>query len=142
MPIRYAQKRTDPAKVYSVHKTHTAGIAKGKAGRKYEFGQKASVAATSKGGWLVGAKCMPGNPYDGHTLKAQMEQVERVYIKKEHLSGYRLTRSNLPASNVQNIPDFIKKEDPNTRWACSGHKPGNNLLSRDLTSYYHQLLGA
>ena len=24
----------------------------------------------------------------------------------------------------------------------SGHKPGNNLLSRDLTSYYHWLLGA
>ena len=91
----HAQKRTDQAKVYSVHEPHTACIAKGKAGRKYEFGQKASVAATSKGGWLVGAKCMPGNPYDGHTLKAQMEQVERVYIKKEHLKtihvdmGYR-----------------------------------------------------
>lgn len=23
-----------------------------------------------------------------------------------------------------------------------GHKPGNDLLSRDLTSYYHWLLGA
>jgi transposase, IS5 family len=38
---------------------------------------------------------VPGNPYDGHTLKAQMEQVERLYIKKEHLKtvhvdmGYR-----------------------------------------------------
>ena len=91
----HAQKRSDRAKIYSVHEPQTACIAKGKAGRKYEFGQKVSVAATSKGGWLLGAKCMPGNPYDGHTLKAQMEQVERLSIKKEHLKtvhadmGYR-----------------------------------------------------
>lgn len=91
----HAQKRTDQSKVYSVHEPHTACIAKGKAGRKYEFGQKASVATTSKGGWLVGAKCMPGNPYDGHTLKEQMAQVERVCIKKAGIKtihvdmGYR-----------------------------------------------------
>jgi transposase, IS5 family len=91
----HAQKRSDQSKIYSVHEPQTPCIAKGKAGRKYEFGQKASVATTSKGGWLVGAKCMPGNPYDGHTLKEQMAQVERVCIKKEHLKtvhvdmGYR-----------------------------------------------------
>ena len=25
---------------------------------------------------------------------------------------------------------------------CPGHRPGNDLLSRDLSSYYHWLLGA
>ena len=91
----HAQKRSDQTKTYSVHEPQTACIAKGKAGRKYEFGQKVGVAATSKGGWAVGAKCMPGNPYDGHTLKAQTEQVNRVDSKKEHLKtvhvdmGYR-----------------------------------------------------
>ena len=91
----HAQKRTDKNKVYSVHEPQVACIAKGKAGRKYEFGQKASVAVTSKGGWLIGALSVPGNPYDAHTLKAQMEQVERLCIKKEHLKtihvdmGYR-----------------------------------------------------
>ena len=91
----HAQKRGDLKKVYSVHEPEVACIAKGKAGRKYEFGQKVSIATTSKGGWLLGALCVPGNPYDGHTLKAQMEQVERLYIKKEHLKtvhvdmGYR-----------------------------------------------------
>lgn len=91
----HAQKRGDSKKVYSVHEPEVACIAKGKAGRKYEFGQKVSIATTSKGGWLLGALCVPGNPYDGHTLKAQMEQVERLYIKKEHLKtvhvdmGYR-----------------------------------------------------
>jgi IS5 family transposase len=91
----HAQKRGDQSKVYSVHESQTACIAKGKAGSKYEFGQKASVAATSKGGWLIGAKCMPGNPYDGHTLKEQMAQVGRVCIKKKGIKtihvdlGYR-----------------------------------------------------
>jgi IS5 family transposase len=91
----HAQKRTDQEKIYSVHEPEVACIAKGKAGRKYEFGQKVSVAVTSKGGWILGAQCAPGNPYDGHTLKAQMAQVERLYIKKEHLKtvhvdmGYR-----------------------------------------------------
>ncbi len=91
----HAQKRTDKNKVYRVHEPQIACIAKGKAGRKYEFGQKASVAATSKGGWLWVALSVPGNPYDGHTLKAQMDQVERLYpktddIKKIHVDmGYR-----------------------------------------------------
>lgn len=91
----HAQKRGDQEKIYSVHEPEVACIAKGKAGRKYEFGQKVSIATTSKGGWLLGALCVPGNPYDGHTLKAQMEQVERLCIKKEHLKtvhvdmGYR-----------------------------------------------------
>jgi transposase, IS5 family len=78
----HAQKRADKEKIYSVHEPEVACIAKGKAGRKYEFGQKVSVATTSKGGWLLGALCVPGNPYDGHTLKPQMEQVERLNIKK------------------------------------------------------------
>jgi IS5 family transposase len=51
---------------------------KGKAGKPCEFGNKVSVAVTSRGGWLVGAKSFTGNPYDGHTLAAQMKQVESL----------------------------------------------------------------
>jgi len=77
----HAQKAHDTEKIYSVHEPEVMCIAKGKAGKKYEFGQKVSVAVTSKGGWIVGAKCMPNNPYDGHTLKDQIEQMGRVYNK-------------------------------------------------------------
>lgn len=77
----YRQKREDKNKVYSVHEPETQCIAKGKAGKKYEFGQKVSVAVTSKGGWLLGSLCIKDNPYDGHTLKAQLEQVQRLYNK-------------------------------------------------------------
>jgi transposase, IS5 family len=41
--------------VYSVHEPAVECISKGKAHKRYEFGCKVSVAATSRGGWFVGA---------------------------------------------------------------------------------------
>ena len=41
-----------------------------------------SVAVSSRGGWFVGAKSFTGNPYDGHTLAAQMKQVEGLIGNK------------------------------------------------------------
>ncbi|EHP40348.1 transposase [Cupriavidus basilensis OR16] len=45
-----------------------------KARQPYEFGAKVSVAVTARQGLIVGARSFPGNPYDGHTLHAQLEQ--------------------------------------------------------------------
>jgi IS5 family transposase len=67
-----AQERGDGQKVYSVHEPEVACIPKCKPGKKCEFGNKVSLAATSKGGWLRGALSLLGNPYDGHTLDAQL----------------------------------------------------------------------
>ena len=58
-----------------MHAPEVACIAKGKAHKKYEFGNKVSVASTSKESFVVGMKSLPGNPFDGHTLKAAIEQV-------------------------------------------------------------------
>lgn len=88
----HGQKRNDKNKVYSVHEPKTECISKGKAHKKYEFGCKVSVAATSRGGWFVGAKALHGNPYDGHTLKEAIEQIERITKTPEHVfvdGGYR-----------------------------------------------------
>jgi IS5 family transposase len=74
----FEQKRNSKNKVYSVHEPDVVCIAKGKVNKKYEFGCKVGIAATSQGGWLVGALAFPGNPYDGHTMNDMMEQVERV----------------------------------------------------------------
>ena len=74
----HAQKRQDKNKIYSVHEPEVECISKGKVGKKYEFGNKVSVAVTSRGGWLVGAKSYTGNPYDGHTLSSQLEQVNNL----------------------------------------------------------------
>jgi IS5 family transposase len=52
-----------------------ACISKGKARKPYEFGVKVSVAVTHKQGLMVGVRSFTGNPYDGHTLAEQLEQV-------------------------------------------------------------------
>jgi IS5 family transposase len=68
----------DPPKLYSVHAPETECIAKGKAHKPYEFGVKVGIVSTNKESFVIGAKSLPGNPYDGHTLKACIEQAERV----------------------------------------------------------------
>jgi transposase, IS5 family len=78
----YTQQRHDKNKIYSVHEPEVQCIAKGKAGKQYEFGNKVSIAVSSRGGWFVGAKSFTGNPYDGHTLAAQMKQVESLIANR------------------------------------------------------------
>jgi len=72
------QKRTDKDKLYSLHAPEVECIGKGKAHKRYEFGVKASFATTHRSGFVVGALHCPGNPYDGHTLKHQLEQVKKL----------------------------------------------------------------
>lgn len=86
------QRQKDKNKVYSVHAPEVECISKGKAHKRYEFGCKVSVAATSRGGWFVGAKAMPGNPYDGHTLAEALSQVGRITLLPKQVfvdMGYR-----------------------------------------------------
>jgi len=73
-----SQKRDDKNKLYSLHAPEVECIAKGKAHKKYEFGNKASFASTSREGFVVGAMGLHGNPYDGHTLSGQLEQTARL----------------------------------------------------------------
>jgi IS5 family transposase len=74
----HRQGRKDKGKLYSMHAPEVECIAKGKAHKKYEFGCKVSVASTSRDNWIVGVQALTGNPYDGHTLKDALAQVERV----------------------------------------------------------------
>jgi transposase, IS5 family len=67
-------------KVYSLHAPEVECIGKGKPHKPYEFGVKVSLATTldrCKGGqFLVHAKALPGNPYDGHTLATVIPDIE------------------------------------------------------------------
>ena len=68
-------------------------IAKGKAHRPYEFGSKVALAVTNREGFVLASKALEGNPYDGHTLDATVDQViamtdvepARIYVDL----GYR-----------------------------------------------------
>lgn len=62
-------------KLYAWHAPEVECISKGKARQPYEFGVKVGVASTFKGNLIVGARTFAGNPYDGHTLNEQLEQV-------------------------------------------------------------------
>ena len=74
------RKRTEgePPKIYSVHAPEVECIAKGKVHKQYEFGVKVGIVSTSKESFVIGAKSLPGNPYDGHTLQACLDQAQRV----------------------------------------------------------------
>jgi IS5 family transposase len=95
--IRSQQQRQRGWKLYSFHAPEVECIGKGKASAPYEFGVKASVVTTNArapgGQFVLHAKSLPGNPYDGHTLRDIIEdtqkltgcEIERAYVDK----GYR-----------------------------------------------------
>jgi len=88
-----AQKPKDRKKLYSLHEPAGDCISKGKAHKRYEFGTKVSVATTTDGGFVVGMRSLPGNPYDGHTLHEALEQVEILTDQRPQMAfvdrGYR-----------------------------------------------------
>lgn len=87
------QRPKDSKKLYSLHEPAVCCISKGKARKRYEFGQKIAVATTNRHDWFVAAVLLPDNPYDGHTLSQTIAAVEdntgvslsAVYVDK----GYR-----------------------------------------------------
>ena len=89
----HAQEQTDRRKLYSLHEPEVMCISKGKAHKRYEFGQKVSVSTTNRGNWIVGVELSAGNPYDGHTLAktiASIEDTTRVSVTDAYVDkGYR-----------------------------------------------------
>lgn len=83
-----AQQRTDKNKLYSIHAPEVECISKGKTHKKYEFGVKAGVVTTSKEGVVLAMQSHHGNPYDGHTLAADLAQAERITGKELNADVY------------------------------------------------------
>ena len=73
-----SQQKTDKNKLYSLHAPEVECIGKGKVHKKYEFGVKIGVVSTHKSNFVIGVQALPGNPYDGHTLKECLNQVESI----------------------------------------------------------------
>ncbi len=74
----YTQQRQDKDRSTRCMNLKCSASPRAKRAKQYEFGNKVSVAVSSRGGWFVGVKSFTGNPYDGHTLAAQMKQVESL----------------------------------------------------------------
>jgi len=95
--VRHQEQRQRGPKVYSLHAPEVECIGKGKARAPYEFGCKVSIATPAtapKGGqFVLHAKALHGNPYDGHTLGpviADLEKLTGVAARRIHGDkGYR-----------------------------------------------------
>jgi len=121
--VRRQRQRQRGWKLYSLHAPEVECIGKGKAHRPYEFGVKVSITTTnarSPGGqFVLHAKALPGNPYDGHTLGAVIKEtqaltggeIKRIYVDK----GYRGHDAPNPfrvyrSGQKRGVQGVIKKE--------------------------------
>ncbi len=121
--IRRQKQRQRGWKLYSWHAPETECIGKGKARTPYEFGVKVSLTTTNKrckgGQFILHAKALPGNPYDGHTLRQVIEEtqaltgreIERIYVDKGYVGHdapkpHRVFRSG----QKRGVHGQIKKE--------------------------------
>jgi hypothetical protein len=97
--IRSQQQRQRGWKLYSFHAPETECIGKGKVSAPYEFGVKVSIVTTNArapgGQFVLHAKALHGNPYDGHTLRDVIEQTQKTHRPQDRA---RLCRQGIPRS--------------------------------------------
>jgi IS5 family transposase len=149
------QQKQDKNKLYSIHAPEVECIAKGKVHKKYEFGVKVSVATTSRDNFVVGMQALPGNPFDGHTLAAALEQVNRVtgvmpercYVDRGY-RGHKVEESSVFISGQRRgVTPTIKKElkrrsavEPVNGHMKEDGKLGRNWLKGSLGDKINALL--
>jgi len=107
------QKRTDKDKTYSLHKPHTACIAKGKAAHPYEFGNKIGIATDRKSLVIVGVQGYKGNPNDGKTISPLLDQMKEQfeYVPKEVIYDRGARGVKQIGETKISIPSTPKKTD-------------------------------
>lgn len=113
------QQPHDSKKLYSWCEPEVQCISKGKAHKRYEFGQKVALATTNRGNWIVAAKLLEDNPYDGHTLAetlAATESITSVGVTDAYVDkGYRghgcdgMTRVHIAGSSSRNLSRAERK---------------------------------
>lgn len=139
------QTRTSKDKLYSIDAPEVRCISKGKAHKRYEFGCKVSVATSNMDNWVLGIQALPGNPYDGHTLAAAIDQIERlidhsvsdVFVDR----GYRghdydgSAEVHLPGKHMPKISSTMRKRkrrrsavEPKIGHLKSDHRMNRNFL--------------
>lgn len=109
-------------KLYSFHAPEVECIGKGKARAPYEFGVKISIVTTNAsapgGQFVLHTAALPGNPYDGHTLRTAIEdtqgrtgrEIERIYVKGYHGHDAPKSRNVFISGQKRGVFDAIKRE--------------------------------
>lgn len=106
-----SQKRNSSKKIYSIHEPEVQCISKGKEHKKYEFGNKVSIIRSATG--VILSALSFRNQYDGHTIEASLEQVQRLTQRKiKILAGDRGYRGKKEINGTRIlIPAPPKKSD-------------------------------
>jgi IS5 family transposase len=73
------QEKNDKDKIYSLYEPQIKCIAKGKAHKKYEFGNKVALVVGKNHGVILGVLSFSGNPYDGDTIGPCLDQLFRLH---------------------------------------------------------------
>jgi IS5 family transposase len=151
--VRFQDHRQRGRKVYALHAPEVECICKGKARAPYEFGCKVSVATPAskpKGGqFVLHAKALHGNPFDGHTLGpviAELEALTGVATRRIHVDkGYRgHTHQKFRvwiSGQVRRVTAPIRREMRRRRaghWAYEGRAPDGSQLSQRPRRRLHQ----
>jgi IS5 family transposase len=149
------QRPKDKNKLYALHAPEVECISKGKARTPYEFGVKVSITTTLKEGFVVGARSMPGNPYDGHTLAEALEQagiiaespiatavVDRGY-RGVQVPGVRILRSGQRRGLTRGLKAMVKRRsaiEPTIGHMKADGKLDRNWLKGALGDAIHAVL--
>jgi IS5 family transposase len=142
------QKRADKNKIYSLHEPHVYCMSKGKEHQRYEFGTKVSITTTRDSKIILGALAFDSHVYDGHTLPAVIEQIQRLLGRAPDVAitdrGYR-GRKKVGATQIvtpytsPNSPDNELRELARLRFRkragiepVIGHLKSDHRLKRNF----------
>lgn len=158
-----AQEKNSKNKIYSLHEPEVYCMSKGKAHKKYEYGNKASVILTQKTGIIVGAMTFKANVYDGHTLEDVLAQtlgltgktpktasVDRGYKGKQTVGG---THINIPRPPLKRDNAYQKRRkrkhfrrraaiEPVIGHLKSDHRAARNFLKGQMGDSINFMMAA
>ena len=89
------QRRNDKRKIYSLDKIFTSCIAKGKAHKRYEFGNKVGFTATSRTLIVTAIKAFEGNPHDSKTMEPLLKQLKQNDLPTPWEAGWNFKKMML-----------------------------------------------
>jgi IS5 family transposase len=159
------QQKNDKDKLYSLHKPFTKCIAKGKAHKQYEFGNKVGLITTgTKGKKIITAiKAFINNIYDGHTIEPLLLQMSNNDFKlpqelaydrggkgETEICGVKILTPNKPKAKDTDYQKQQKRKKFRARAAIEpiiGHlktdfRMGQNYLSGEAGAQINSLMAA
>ena len=157
------QKREDKNKIYSLHKPFTSCIAKGKAHKQYEFGNKTGLMINPKKLIILGVRTFQGNPHDSKTIEPLLNQMEEnlgykpeevVYDRggrgSKQINGIKISIPGRPLKRDSAYQKRKKRNKFRRRAAIEpviGHlkqyfRMGQNYLNGENSPQINALLGA